>query len=518
MIPQSPKVAVRLHHKVRRLAFLVAALITSALAMLELATLVYEMPRDARSANATAARILGSYLSVSINDRVDDLARLAETALVSTALSDSRGRDAYLKPFFDQQNAAFQHYQLSLLDYRGRHVAGADFSEIEGGDAARALATETLESGRPTASALPAPDERLLVAIPVFFRYADGPIGILLGNIDIGSLLAAQPLDDLDDHSVRVLDGARSGVVLSADASAEPGYAPATFDMRHPGLPDLYHLTFEIANTSNPWLAPLVMRLLAWTPVLVFFIWLAWWLAGLMARRFSLRIEALAAVLNKPAPTRAADIPEDTTGDEIALLSECLRDSLMEGERANAELERLAHFDALTGLMNRTYFERDLAQALDRAKRHGYRLALLFIDLDRFKAVNDTAGHAAGDRVLELVGARLRRRVRASDLVSRLGGDEFTVLLEPCESPALAEQVGRSLVKAISQPCDLPGYLPGAGKVAGQVAGQVTVGASVGIAYYPEDGDTVEKLMGCADRAMYQVKDRGGSAGRPTDP
>lgn len=162
-------------------------------------------------------------------------------------------------------------------------------------------------------------------------------------------------------------------------------------------------------------------------------------------------------------------------------------------------LEQMAHTDALTGLPNRALFFERCLMSMARAKRNRERLALFFIDLDGFKAVNDTAGHAVGDRVLAAVGERLRRLLRDSDIVARIGGDEFVVLLHELLLPDQAEQVANKVLALFDPP-----YLIG--------EHSYDLGASIGIALYPDDGEDAETLLNHADSAMYQVK-TGGKGG-----
>lgn len=159
------------------------------------------------------------------------------------------------------------------------------------------------------------------------------------------------------------------------------------------------------------------------------------------------------------------------------------------------ELFHLANHDALTGLANRNLFEDRLQHAIRRVRRNGKRLALLLLDMDRFKPVNDTYGHAAGDRVLQLIAARLNEVLRGEDTVARLGGDEFVVLLEDVDADADVAQVLERLQLALQQPYDIDG-------------GTVTLGVSIGAAFYPDDGDAIEGLLAVADRTMYSAKQR----------
>jgi diguanylate cyclase (GGDEF)-like protein len=154
----------------------------------------------------------------------------------------------------------------------------------------------------------------------------------------------------------------------------------------------------------------------------------------------------------------------------------------------------LALHDDLTALANRRLFQDRLMTALERARRAGTSLALLQIDLDRFKEVNDTYGHHIGDLLLRHVSSILETRVRRSDTVARTGGDEFSVILEEPNRKGGADLVAESLIKTLSEPFELDGH-------------RVHIGASIGISIFPDDGDDPEALCIAADMKMYKVKE-----------
>jgi diguanylate cyclase (GGDEF)-like protein len=158
----------------------------------------------------------------------------------------------------------------------------------------------------------------------------------------------------------------------------------------------------------------------------------------------------------------------------------------------------MAHFDTLTGLPNRALMFDRLNHAITQTRRYGNQLALLFIDLDRFKFVNDTMGHEAGDTVLKTVAGRIRGCLRESDTVARLGGDEFIALVSNLEQTVSAATVAAKIVEQVSEPV----------MVAGDAA---TVSPSIGIAMFPEDSESSDELIRLADAAMYQAKQTGGS-------
>jgi diguanylate cyclase (GGDEF)-like protein len=156
-------------------------------------------------------------------------------------------------------------------------------------------------------------------------------------------------------------------------------------------------------------------------------------------------------------------------------------------------LKRLALYDELTGLPNRSLFYDRVRQLLEMAKRNHYVLALLYIDLDRFKQVNDTLGHEMGDLLLKEVSRRLTSSTRKADTVARVGGDEFVGICGKIEASADATVVARKIIGVLSQPFLLRDN-------------ECTIGASIGISLYPEDGEDMETLLNKADAAMYQVK------------
>ena len=184
----------------------------------------------------------------------------------------------------------------------------------------------------------------------------------------------------------------------------------------------------------------------------------------------------------------------------VQLLLMRYRRLLQEKERERAaQEERIRHqayHDALTGLPNRASFTEHLEEAMRRAKRASWPLAVLFLDLDLFKRVNDSLGHDAGDRLLRVVAERIRRAVREADILFRMGGDEFTVLLEDVRGPEEAAMVASRMLEAIAEPVQLQHH-------------EISVSASIGIALYPRDDTVGERLLKSADTAMYRAKELG---------
>jgi diguanylate cyclase (GGDEF)-like protein len=173
-----------------------------------------------------------------------------------------------------------------------------------------------------------------------------------------------------------------------------------------------------------------------------------------------------------------------------------IKQQFAELQQSHQRMEELAQHDALTDLPNRRLFLDRLENAIARARRSSQPLALLFIDLDKFKDINDCFGHEAGDVVLQSVAKRLSSNVRESDTVARLGGDEFVVLLENIDSGDKVVEVAVVAAKL----CDsMYEPLPYANQI-------LHISMSVGVSLYPQDGETLDQLINNADRAMYQAK------------
>ncbi len=190
------------------------------------------------------------------------------------------------------------------------------------------------------------------------------------------------------------------------------------------------------------------------------------------------------------------DMRGATRGDMGGFYSMAI--DITEQKRAAERIEHLASHDSLTGLPNRLLFNDRLGRAISLARRDSLQFALLYLDLDEFKPVNDTLGHDAGDDLLKRVAERIRRQVRDSDTVARIGGDEFCVILNSISSPQDGAAVAEKIIAALAEP-----FLVGEGRH------PVEVGTSIGIAVYPGDGQDNETLVKTADAAMYHAKERG---------
>jgi diguanylate cyclase len=191
---------------------------------------------------------------------------------------------------------------------------------------------------------------------------------------------------------------------------------------------------------------------------------------------------------------------EVKSSDELGLLAKAFNAMSEEVQQEQAKLHRQANFDVLTGLPNRMMALDRINQEISRARRSLQRFAMFFIDLDNFKNVNDSLGHAVGDQLLIATGARVQATLRDADTVARLGGDEFLVLAPDVADDMQVEAIAERLIRVVSEPHELNGR-------------KVVARCSIGIALFPDNGDSVEALMANADNAMYQAKATGqGSA------
>ncbi len=173
-----------------------------------------------------------------------------------------------------------------------------------------------------------------------------------------------------------------------------------------------------------------------------------------------------------------------------------IKRDITEKKQCEARLDQMAHHDVLTGLPNRLLFSDRLTQRLTDARRTGEQVAVMFLDLDRFKLVNDTLGHNAGDELLKQVADRLQRVLREADTVARMGGDEFTIILSHIHNVDEATLPARRILEVLSKPFDICGH-------------ELYVTTSIGVSMYPSDGSDVESLVRAADTAMYHAKENG---------
>ena len=202
------------------------------------------------------------------------------------------------------------------------------------------------------------------------------------------------------------------------------------------------------------------------------------------------------ALMDEFAPEMAVQLVQFGAQDSL-VKADLGRGHLSVAVQCAINRAHMAHFDSLTGLPNRALLFDRLTHAINQSRRYNYELAVLFIDLGRFKYINDTMGHEAGDTVLKTVASRIRECLRESDTVARLGGDEFIALVTNLEQAVSAATVATKIVESVSQPIMIDGN-------------NANVSPSIGIALFPNDAEDADELMRLADAAMYQSKQTGG--------
>ncbi len=188
----------------------------------------------------------------------------------------------------------------------------------------------------------------------------------------------------------------------------------------------------------------------------------------------------------------------------IQLAQEQLNQRLRQEQAVGAQFQQLAHHDSLTQLPNRRFFEGALAEMVEHSRAAGQLMALMFIDLDHFKRVNDSHGHEAGDQVLQVVARRMSSVLRGGDLLCRIGGDEFALLLPALPNEAVAETLAARLIVSVREPLWVQQHL-------------MPVGATIGLAFFPLDAQSPEVLLARADAAMYAAKGAGRNCFRRVD-
>ncbi len=293
--------------------------------------------------------------------------------------------------------------------------------------------------------------------------------------------------------------GGRNALFAHTDAQGNP-QSVAFVRMPHGGVDDGRFLLLGLAQAMAGVQADTQALGIATLRMVALLALLGALLAAWASRLFILPLRAVVQAAQAFSLGRAHGPLPVQRQDELGELARGFQDmegiigaQLQELNRSRDAMEHLAHHDALTGLPNRRMFTQCLQQAIERARRSGRPLALVFVDLDGFKAINDNLGHAVGDLVLQATAEAIRGAVRQSDIVARLAGDEFTVLCDNVDTPEAAQALLHKLAQAFAAPL---------------AVGERTlpVRASMGLSLFPQDGQDADSLLGSADAAMYRAK------------
>ena len=422
-------------------------------------------------------------LKSSFHHYLDDFTSLTEAPILVTSLTDSQARDNYLAQFLNQKTQS-THITFTLLDYKRRsllHTGSVGESSLE---SAKKECDENVERSVSTALS----DDFIIFCGDINLPSDNRPIGYLIGITSINDFLSRNININTDafqtDISLRLLP-----------INAIQNDSVPIFWEDDTVLAAVIKLAMPIDAHKLVSIQNAVLIILGFFINIV----LGFILSRYLARRISRPIVHLSDAASAFAAGNINVVDKGNMVKEIKALAETLESTFIERARIQGELQHLVNFDQLTGALTRSHFNSSFSSHLQLAKRSGQGIALLYLDLDRFKVINDSHGHDAGDQVLRCVVERMRHRLRGSDLVGRRGGDEFNIGLYPIKHHSEVETVCRDLIELLSQPITIKGDI------------HVSVRVSIGIAMFPEHSDTVELLETNADMALYQAKNLGGN-------
>lgn len=415
---------------------------------------------------------------------------------------------------------------LTLLNLEGAVVAASDPTGVSQG---RAITTDVPSASTPLVSATFVDGSQRLFSVSVVVTYNSERVGVLVAEVSLDRLLIEDPFDIVSTNEaitqvfevqggvVTELSSPRSGGVslLVSESVLTESFIVADPLLDHgESLQGVSLLTVYKSLEGADWVTAVtkdeevaysglagVRRTLvvAFAAVIVVLLLAAVLIAGWLTRRLE-RVSQVVEALGRGEMGRRV---EDDSADELGRISrafdemaESVAKRLADEREARSKLEQKAFFDGLTGLPNRDNFQSQLDRALKRSSRDGKRVGVLFLDLNGFKSVNDTLGHAAGDELLRAVALRLSSSMRAFDAVARWGGDEFVVLCESIETDRDAIVVAERLVAEINVPFEIA-----------EDTFPITV--SVGISVGDGRSSTGSALLESADTAMYRAKELG---------
>jgi diguanylate cyclase (GGDEF)-like protein/PAS domain S-box-containing protein len=405
---------------------------------------------------------------------------------------DGQGRDNLLRTLADNVPALIAYYESrgqrcvfanklyaesngwtvdSIIGKTVREAIGEDAWRLIEGQVARVLKGERVEYVRPMT--LPGGEQRIIEVnlIPDFDGQGQLQGAFVLITDITRHQLAEQAIRDSEERMRKFAAATNEGIFFHRDGIIT--------DVNDALLAILGHAREELIGRNG-----LLFAAPEWRPTVA------------ENMRAGLEEAYEAEVLHKDGHKIAVEL----VGKNLRLGDESYRLVVMRDitarRHAEARIQYLAHHDMLTGLPNRAYLTERLTTILALARRHGTLVAIMFIDLDNFKTVNDSLGHHVGDVLLKQVALRIKEVLREADMVSRLGGDEFLVILADFAAPEDAAKVAQKLLQVISAPVELEGR-------------EVCANASIGISVFPRDGDNADDLIRHADAAMYSAKDRG---------
>lgn len=439
------------------------------------------------------ASLLAGRLSSALGSVVNTLSSLKQNALILNSLMDSLTRDTSLEPFLaDFSTVNGVPVDIVLTDFEGQAVAGA-----------RPVAEMTsrwmqpvLEGAEPYVSIeRDATGDYLFVAEPVFYMRTLSPEGALIHRIDLSRLVEGFNAAG-GGEAVRLL---RDGEPVLDDA-AVPAPGRMLTQIRTLELPDLLAplgLAVEVRSPPDIVSGPLDELSMVYVFLGLGLLAAVLSLSTVAARRLARPLRELERVAARVVASGSFDHRFEGGGyTEVSRLGETFNQMLESLGAAHVRLEQLAHHDVLTGLANRELFQNRLRAHLLDAKRAPGPLAILLLDVDNFKDINDTLGHPVGDELLKQIADRLSGLVRSTDTVARLGGDEFALIGTHFHGADDAAILAQKIVDSAARPFRIFEH-------------DIHVSVSIGIAICPTDGDEPDQLLSNADLALYKAKGEG---------
>ncbi|NMF91272.1 PAS domain-containing hybrid sensor histidine kinase/response regulator [Aromatoleum petrolei] len=326
--------------RIRQSAFLLAMSVLALTGIGALSLQAYNIAGTIRQSQTTTLQVLAGTFGASLAKIIDSEEELSRSPLIWTALTDTAGREAYLRPFLRQHNSG-KASQLALLDYRGRFLAGAANLVAESNATVEELATRLLTAQGPDRHPIAVDQgKHILAAYPVIFPYTDDVIGVLINRIDLAVLMtgASGTLDQHFNLIVRRTDA--PPIALRDTAAHGPGTQPVTQLLQHSRHPDLYRITLELYRSDNPWFKPLRDIVLLLIALAIPLMWLVWRYSTRLASRLTVRLDRLAGAVSAAPGQDAPAIPADDNPDEIGALSRALRGALEAQRQFSEDLER----------------------------------------------------------------------------------------------------------------------------------------------------------------------------------
>jgi diguanylate cyclase (GGDEF)-like protein len=459
----------------------------SSMAIFAMAGLGWKLSSDAKQANyqkfsEISKQSVEMRLQQNINLLAFEIQQISNAALIANSLMDSYGREAYLQPFMEQKTAS-SGMNFALYDYRGRLIfrSGSQWTYIgpsqlaEFGAEKKDFDIRLVDRGH-----------NLEFETPVLYIANSQPIGYLVGSLPVESLFADATLNASEFFHAEI------NLYVSHGKKIEAGRKALYSDSN-------LHLLSEIHLQPKSTDFPEEIRRLGvlglFVTSIIFLVSIL--LGRITARMISAPVRQLAHAVMALREVREPALNMSSMPQEISHLASLVFSVFQERSAALKKLESLAHYDNLTSILSRARFDEDARTSLEVSLRSDGAVALIYIDLDFFKDINDRHGHGAGDIVLREVTQRMGDRLRTSDLLGRRGGDEFVILLRPCGSRDDVALLCWELATLISMPIKISDEL------------DVRVGVSMGAAFFPFDADGYDELLTRADKAMYAAKNGG---------